>query len=72
MSNISSIIAGHNKLLLQPKVTEYECNYSIKNPCLLQNQWQIPNLMFGNDKQNKNSTTGNIAKTLSCRNIYGH
>ena len=26
MSNISSIIAGHNKSLLQPKITKYGCN----------------------------------------------
>ena len=36
MNNISPIIAGHNKLLLQ--ITEYVYNYKVRNTCPLQNQ----------------------------------
>ena len=33
MSNISSIIAGHNKSLLQPKITKYGCDCRVKSRC---------------------------------------
>ena len=38
MRNISSIIASHNKYILRPKATEYNCNCIEKESCLLQNQ----------------------------------
>ena len=49
MSNISSIIAGHNKPLLQPKITKYGCNCSVKNTCPLQNQCQTLDLIYRAD-----------------------
>ena len=45
MSNMSSITARHNKLLLQPKITNYGCNCRVKNTCPLQNECQTPNLI---------------------------
>ena len=45
MSNISSIIEGHNKSLFQPKTTKYGCNCRVKNTCPLQNRCQTPNLI---------------------------
>ena len=49
MSNISSILAGRNKLLLQPEITKYGCNCRVKYPCPLQNQYQIANLIYRSD-----------------------
>ena len=40
MNDISSITAGHNTSLLQPKITKYGCNCRVKNTCSLQNQFQ--------------------------------
>ena len=45
MSNISSIIEGHNKSLFQPKTTKYGCNCRVENACPLQNRCQTPNLI---------------------------
>ena len=53
MSNISSTIAGHNKSLLQPKITEYVCNCRVKNTCAFQNQCQTPNLIYRADVENE-------------------
>ena len=52
MSHISSIIAGHNKLLLQPKITEYGCNCGVNNSCPLQNQCQTRNVIYGAEVEN--------------------
>ena len=52
MSNISSIIAGHNKSLLQPKITEYGCNCGVNNSCSLQSQCQTRNLIYGAEIEN--------------------
>ena len=60
MSNISSIIAGHNKSLLQPQITKYECNCRVKNTCPLQNQCQTPNLIYRADVENKINDEKNI------------
>ena len=53
MSNISSIKEGHNKSLLQPKITKYRCNCRVKNTCPLHNQCQTPNLICRADTENK-------------------
>ena len=37
MSNISSVIAGHNESLPQSKITKCGCNCRVKNTCPLQN-----------------------------------
>ena len=52
VSNIS-IIAGHYKSLLQPKITKCGCNCRVKNTCPLQNQCQIPNLIYEADVENE-------------------
>ena len=46
MSNISSIISGHNKNLLNPFVTQYGCNCHIREDCPLQNQCLTPNIIY--------------------------
>ena len=51
MSNISSIIAGHNKSLIQPQITKYECNCRVKN---------TPNLIYRADVENKINDEKNI------------
>lgn len=55
MSNISAIIARHNnnKLLLQPKVTEYRRNCRVKNTYPLQNEWQTQNLICRADVESE-------------------
>ena len=55
MSNISSIIAGHNKSLLQPKIPKYGCNCkdASEKTYPLQNQCQIPNLIYRADVENE-------------------
>ena len=54
MSNISSIITGHNKLLLHTKITKYGCNCRVKkNTCSLQNQCQTTNLIYQADVENE-------------------
>ena len=53
MSSISSIIAGHNESLLQPKITKYGCYCRVKNTCPLQNQCQTPNLIYRADIENE-------------------
>ena len=53
MSNISSIKSGHKKSLLQPKITKYGCNCSMKNYCPLQNKCQTPNLIYRTDVENE-------------------
>ena len=52
VSNISSIIIGHNKSLVQPKITKYGYNFRVKNTCPLQNQCQTPNLIYRADVEN--------------------
>ena len=49
MSNISSIISGHNKNLLNPNVTQYGCNCRIREDCPLQNQCLTPNIIYRAD-----------------------
>ena len=49
MSNISSIISGHNKNLLNPAVTQYGCNCRIREDCPLQNQCLTPNIIYRAD-----------------------
>ena len=46
MNNISSIISGHNKNLLNPNVTQYGCNCRIREDCPLQNQCLTPNIIY--------------------------
>ena len=58
MNNISSIISGHNKNLLNPNVTQYGCNCRIRGDCPLQNQCLTPNIMYRVDvhcKANKDN-----------------
>ena len=45
MSNISSIISGHNKNVLNPDVTQTGCNCQIREDCPLQNQSLTPNII---------------------------
>ena len=80
MSNISSIITGHNKLLLHTKITKYGCNCKVKkNTCSLQNQCQTTNLIYQADVENEVNNEKKIyfklaaktfkectTKTLSC------
>ena len=49
MNNISSIISGHNKNLLNPNVTQYGCNCRITEDCSLHNQSLIPNIIYRAD-----------------------
>ena len=49
MNNISSIILGHNKNLLNPNVTQYGCNCRIGEDCPLQNQCLTPNIIYRAD-----------------------
>ena len=42
MSNISSIILGNNKNLLNPTVSQYGCNCRVREECPLQNQCLMP------------------------------
>ena len=49
MSNISSIISGHNKNLLNPTVTQYGCNCRMREDCPLQNQCLKPNIIYRAD-----------------------
>ena len=49
MSNISSIISGHNKNLLNPTVTQYRYNCRIIEDCPLQNQSLTPNIIYRAD-----------------------
>ena len=49
MSNISSIISGHNKNLLNPTVTQYGCNCRIREDCPFQNQCLTPNIIYRAD-----------------------
>ena len=53
ISNILSIITGHNKLLFQPKITKYGYNCRVKNTCPLQNQCLTPNLIYRADVENE-------------------
>ena len=45
MDNRLSIRAGHNKSLLQPKLTKHGCNFRVKSTCPPQIQCQTPNLI---------------------------
>ena len=49
MNNISSIIPGHNKNLLNPNVTQYGCNCRIGEDCPLQNKCLTPNIIYRAD-----------------------
>ena len=49
MSNISSIISGHNKNLLNLTVTQYGCNCRIREDCPLQNQCLTPSIIYRAD-----------------------
>ena len=46
MNNISSIISGHNKNLLNPTVTQYGCKSQIREDRPLQNQCLTPNIIY--------------------------
>ena len=52
MSNLSSIISSHNKRLLRPRITEYDCNCRTRENCPLQNQCLTPNLIYRADVEN--------------------
>ena len=49
MSNMSSIISGHNKNLLNPNVTQYGCNCQLREDCPLSNQFLKPNIIYRAD-----------------------
>ena len=49
MSNISSIILGYNKNLLNPTVTQYGCNCRIREDCPVQNQCLTPSIIYRAD-----------------------
>ena len=49
MSNISSIMSGHNKNLLNPTAIQYGCNYRIREDCPFQNQCLTPNVIYRAD-----------------------
>ena len=51
MLDLLSIIEGHNKFLLQPKITKHRCNCRVKNSCL-QNLCQTQNLIYRADVEN--------------------
>ena len=53
MRNISSIKAGDDKSLFQPKITKYGCNCTVKNTCPIQNQCQTSNLISRADDENE-------------------
>ena len=53
MSNISSQIVGHNKSLLQPKITKHRRNCWVKNTYPLQSQCQNSNLIYRADVENE-------------------
>ena len=46
MINMSSIISSHNKRLLKPRTTEYDCNCRTKENSPLQNQCLTANLIY--------------------------
>ena len=76
MSNISSIILGHNKNLINPTVTQYACNYWIGEDCPLQNQRLTPNKIYRADvhcKANKDHKFYfGVAKTLFKERFRNH
>ena len=49
MSNISSIISVPNKNLLNPTVTQYDCNCRIREDWPFQNQCLTPNIIDSAD-----------------------
>ena len=49
MSNISAIISGHNKNLLNLTVTQHGCSCGIREDCPLQKQCLAPNLIYRAD-----------------------
>ena len=49
MSNISSVISGHNKNFLDLTVTQYGLNCRIRENCPLQNQFLTPGNIHGVD-----------------------
>ena len=65
MSNTSSIVAGHYKLLLQPKITKSGCICRVKNTCPPQNQCQTPNSLYRADVENEVSDEKKIYFGLS-------
>ena len=46
MSNISSVILGHNKNLLNLNITQYCCNCRIREDCPLQIQCLTANIIY--------------------------
>ena len=65
MSNTSSIVAGHYKLFLQPKITKSGCICRVKNTCPPQNQCQTPNSLYRADVENEASDEKKIYFGLS-------
>ena len=49
MSNISSIISGHNKHLLNLTVTEYAWNCQTRKDCPIKNQCLTSNIIYRAD-----------------------
>ena len=49
MSNISLIISGRNKNLLNLTVTQYSCNCRIREDCPFQNQCLTSNIIYRAD-----------------------
>ena len=49
MSNISSIILGHEKNLFSSTVTQYACNCWIRKDWPLQNEYLTPNITYTAD-----------------------
>ena len=52
MSNLSSIISSHNKILLRPRITEYGCNCRTTENFPLQNHCVTPNIICRADVGN--------------------
>ena len=76
MSNISSIISGHNKNLLNPTVTQYGCNCRIREDCPLQNQCLTPDIICRTDahceENNDHKFYFGVTKTLVKKRFRNH
>ena len=76
MSNIPSIISGHNKNLLNPTITQYGCNCRIREDCPLQNQWLTPDIICRADahceENNDHKFYFGVTKTLVKKRFRNH
>ena len=52
MRNMNSIISAHNRSILNPPKTNYDCNCRDTNNWLFQNQCLTPNIVYQADVSN--------------------